>query len=279
MASQTGTSTIYADRETSRLPQTQPAAVRFDDRLDDYSLDRQDAPKPAMDSDILYGTTGSLTFSLTKPFPGEPIPIRRWEQRYGGHTSDRHKWIYIERQAAQKLAFALQSLRFHKERYLLDFKDHSGVGMSVFTAAAGALPNFLFRLHEGLAWLSPSQADKRKLSLAMGPLSDLKKTAPGARVYKAAQRLDEVLGELGNQGDQIFVDQIIGILAITNSEFRDLVYESLRKLSAYRFWGHETFLRGLAGDASRTGQEPRNAEHARPLLDVVLDLDDVVYMT
>ncbi|KAK8096272.1 uncharacterized protein PG998_002887 [Apiospora kogelbergensis] len=157
--------------------------------------------------------------------------------RINGKSSDGYpyagmekKYIYIERLAAQKLGLAVLSHRWNKERHLLGMDDRNNVGMMLFVAAADELPNFLLRLHEGLEWLTLSQNDKRKLSYVVKSLSDLSDVSPGTRVYKAARKLDEILSELGNQGQQRFVGQIIGILAITNTEFRDLVYGSLRGL-------------------------------------------------
>lgn len=138
--------------------------------------------------------------------------------------------IYIERISAQRLAFGLLSLRWHTERYLLPSISQSGAGGELFEAAARSLYKFFFRLSTGLEWLSLSQANKQKLSSALASIRARRDAGTGARLYTAARELDAVLGELGSGREHTFVDQIVAVLAITNSEFRSLVYDSLRNL-------------------------------------------------
>ena len=47
-----------------------------------------------------------------------------------------------------------------------------------------------------------------------------------ASMYK----LDQVLGQLGQRDDKLIIDRMVGILMLTNEEFQELLYQSLRHL-------------------------------------------------
>ncbi|KAK7999300.1 hypothetical protein PG990_011900 [Apiospora arundinis] len=236
--------------------------------------------------------------------------------------SDGPNPIYVERIAAQKLAYALQNLRWHTNRYLLDMNDGRGVGLSLFIYAAIDLPQFMHRLNGGLVWLGLTQSEKKKLSLALSSFSDLHPSASALQIYRAAQALDTVLEDLGSGEERMFIDQIIGTLAITNSEFRDQVYDSLWRLHEtassmsvelempsatlkvpmafglmqhfYVDWqemfpdqvrNQETLsvsYKVVVLAATRSLVRCAMLQHcpdSRPLLDAVLGIEDVVYMT
>ncbi|KAK8097540.1 hypothetical protein PG984_016679 [Apiospora sp. TS-2023a] len=304
--------TIALDNDVQRVGR----ALLGPDLVDTYTLMPVSSERAAS---VLQECAGRLRVPATSNW----IRVARQyhDPPVGSYPTDGYGDIYIERSAAQKLAFALLNLRWHDERYLVDLNDNEGVGNSLFESALGVLPRFLFRLDAGLEWLGPSQTDKRKLSSVLKPLSELQDAPPGARMYKAAQSLDEVLGELGNHGDLAFIDQVIGILAITNVEFRDLVYESLKNLRetaastielempsatlkvpmAFGIMQHfyvdwQEMFPGqarspetlnvsytvvvLAAVRSLTKCAMlRSCPDSRPLLDAVLGMDDVVYMT
>ncbi|KAK7968614.1 hypothetical protein PG996_002960 [Apiospora saccharicola] len=238
-----------------------------------------DVTVPAPDVVYLYGATGFLSLALTRPPQAGPL--------------------------LQLATFGL----------------NAGVGLLLFAAAADDLPQYLFRLDAGLEWLGPNEQDKQKLSTALRALSNLNEETSGERMYRAAQKLDESLGEMGNQDDLVFIDHIIGILAITNVEFRDLVYESLRNPRETASLSVELEIpsatlkvpiafgvvqhfyvdwQEMALEQSRNRQTLqmsysvivlaatrslvrcimlRNCPDSRPLLDAVLDMDDVVYTT
>lgn len=160
--------------------------------------------------------------------PADSGWVRIAKEDENGYNT-RHKF-YLERISAQRLTYGLLSLRWHPSRYLLPSISQSGPGSELFETAAQPFFNFVLRLSTGLKRIHLGQANKQKLSSALATVQARRDAGPGTRLYAAARELDAVLGELGSGGDQTFIDQIIAILTITNSEFRNLVYVSLRNL-------------------------------------------------
>ncbi len=53
---------------------------------------------------------------------------------------------------------------------------------------------------------------------------------PDRKMATLCYKLDQVLDELGQKGERQIIDRMIGILIITNEEFRSLFYQSLRNV-------------------------------------------------
>lgn len=140
--------------------------------------------------------------------------------------------VYVERVAAQRLAQRLLTLPWQSTGYLVDHQEYSGSSsMAIFETAAQTLPNFINHLTTAVEKLIPNtQQQKGSLISALRSCDAFVSQAGGTRSYKAACTLQAILADLGNHGERAYVDTIVGILAITNSEFRDLMYDSLRSL-------------------------------------------------
>jgi hypothetical protein len=138
---------------------------------------------------------------------------------------------YIRRTDAQQLALALLSFPWHPEGYLVGGNRRS-VGMSLLTLPAKRLRPMMTRVRMGIDLLSLNQRDKQNLRAALDLLMRLhdRKVLQSRHGVGAMYRLDKVLSELCGQDNQIIVERVIGILAITNNEFSELVQQSLRNI-------------------------------------------------
>ena len=191
------------------------------------SLESMDDPatKRAID-----GFLGSSYVPADEPW------VRVHYQAGNGHENNPEPLRCISRLDAQKLAFAILSLPWHSQSYLIGGNKES-VFMQLLQPAARRLQPSLFRTRVNMKFLSLGEQDKQKLSRALEPaLSRLASDRESASLtpkpskLEALYKLDSVLSELGNDKDKRIIDHVVGILMVTNVEFQELLHGSIRNL-------------------------------------------------
>ena len=141
---------------------------------------------------------------------------------------------YISRSDTQKMAFSMLNLPWHPESYTITGAQQS-LFMQLPLPVTKRLYPISYRLRDSIKLLSPGELDRRTLLEALQrALSRLDREAvppaPKRSLLEALYRLDLVLSGLGNENDRRIVDQVAGILMITNLEFQELLHTSIRNL-------------------------------------------------
>ena len=165
-------------------------------------------------------------------------------RKYDGMTyiPAEHEWVclqedsrnprlYINRADAQVMAHSLLDIPWHPESYLLGAPFYA-IGTRLLTFSASRLVLIASRVSEGIDKLGLGDSEESRLREALEPaIRRLDKQAPPDRTTTAlCYRLDLILNELGQRGERRIIDTMIGILMITNQEYQELFYQSLRHL-------------------------------------------------
>jgi hypothetical protein len=195
-------------------------------------------PFTGMDSEELYilqpqnDRTASREVEAVKGFTYVPAEAPWIRLDYVGMGSD-YSETYIARSDAQKLAHALLLMPWHPEGYLIG-GNRSGVGMQLLTRLSERLLPIMGRVKDNMSFLSLGDQEKRSLLAVLDPaLRRLDKSTSLVESRSASgimYKLDQVLERLGSGEQNKMTDLIIGILMITNYEFQELVYQSIRHL-------------------------------------------------
>ncbi|KAL2209806.1 hypothetical protein CC79DRAFT_462056 [Sarocladium strictum] len=236
-----------AERRSGREPDTRPYIITASPdrgpnvyRIGIVELDRDmqrlATPFLAGDDTTYFGwrrIRGEEAANITAPLKGRTnVPSSSdWVRVEHNIDADEPAMeSYIERIAAQRLSLGVLKMAWHPAGYLLGQWGRRGPGMAIFEAAAQRLPYFAYHLSNSLERLIP---DKQRNSKLLGILkihAALPLKSKEARLYNAAYKLELALADLGNRGERAYIDDLVGILAITNIEFRELVYDSLRSV-------------------------------------------------
>ena len=146
-------------------------------------------------------------------------------------SMDIARQAYIARADAQQMAHSLLELKWHPESYMLGTFARS-IGMNLLTSAASRFVRIAQRVREGISKIGIGAREQTRLGNALEPAMRKIEKGVGADRTTAAifYKLDRILEELGQHGDRLIIDRMIGILMITNEEFKELFYQSLRHL-------------------------------------------------
>ncbi|RYP47724.1 hypothetical protein DL768_006260 [Monosporascus sp. mg162] len=154
-----------------------------------------------------------------------------WIRIHSGGYDERD--AYLPRTDAQQLALALLKLKWHPEGYLIGGERRSP-GMTLLTSPSTRLVSLMSRVLDKARLLSLSQEDHQKLSKALSvALRRIEKNqdAFNRHAFNSMYQLDEALEDLGSGPNHLVTDRVIGILSLTNDEFLELVYQSIRNLT------------------------------------------------
>lgn len=137
--------------------------------------------------------------------------------------------IYLPRTDAQRMVYALLSMPWHPENYLIGSSGF-GAAEELLVAVSWRLVPIMSRIRENSNFLSLGEQERNRLNEALEPaFRRLDKDPSASRAMSTTLcKLDNVLAQLGSQ--EKVVDHIIGILTVTNVEFQELVYQSMRHL-------------------------------------------------
>ncbi len=146
-------------------------------------------------------------------------------------SKDVARQAYIARADAQEMAHSLLDLKWHPESYMLGTFARS-IGMHLLTSAASRFDRVTQRVREGISKIGIGAREQTRLQSALEPaMRKIEKgTGPDRTTAAIFYKLDRILEELGQHGDRLIIDRMIGILMITNEEFQELFYQSLRHL-------------------------------------------------
>lgn len=151
-----------------------------------------------------------------------------WIRLFSMNTA---RQAYIARADAQEMAHSLLDLKWHPESYMLGTLARS-IGMHLLTSAASRFGRIAQRVREGISKIGIGAREQTRLGDALEPaMRKIEKgTGPDRTTAAIFYKLDRILEELGQHGDRLIIDRMIGILMITNEEFQELFYQSLRHL-------------------------------------------------
>lgn len=147
-------------------------------------------------------------------------------------STDIARQAYIARADAQEMAHSLLDLKWHPESYMLGTFARS-IGMHLLTRTASRFGRIAHRVRAGISKIGIGAREQTRLWGALEPaLRKIEKgVGPPDRTTAAIfYKLDRILEELGQHGDRLIIDRMVGILMITNEEFQELFYQSLRHL-------------------------------------------------
>ncbi|CAN9172437.1 unnamed protein product [Alternaria alternata] len=103
--------------------------------------------------------------------------------------------------------------------------------MHLLCAISGRTRPFLIRLREGVSALDLSSKDEQTFLESSEPVVKRAASSPTRRsLLEPLFVFDEVVKKL--QHERIEVQQMVGVLMLTNEEFTDLVYQSARHMTA-----------------------------------------------
>ena len=139
---------------------------------------------------------------------------------------------YIAREDAHEIAHSLLIMEWHPESYLL-WPSTVSIGMRLLTSAASRFQAIATRILDGIDkfGLGAHEQSTIRAVLVAAERRIEKRTGPDRTTASIFYKLDHVLEEFCQKGDRRGLARMIGILMITNDEFRDLFYQSLRHLS------------------------------------------------
>jgi hypothetical protein len=135
---------------------------------------------------------------------------------------------FLQRADAQLLAKVLLELDLHAQGYLVGGNKKSRCRQTLCNAAE-SLPQLLGRLIQHIELLGLQKEDERTLLTALEKMMTLTLRVEYSRAMSAAIfELDQALHNLAHPNPK--VDIIIGVLMITNAEFRSMIAQSARHL-------------------------------------------------
>lgn len=141
---------------------------------------------------------------------------------------------FIRRVDAQRIALSLLNIPWHPEGYLIPgvADEHSRAKVThLLCSISERTRPFLIRLQEGVAALDLSSRDAQTFLKFSEPVVKRAASSPTRRsLLEALFLFDNVVEKL--QHERIEVQQMVGILMLTNEEFTDLVYQSARHMTA-----------------------------------------------
>ena len=142
-----------------------------------------------------------------------------------------HIRLYINRADAQSMAHSLLHIQWHPESYLLGAPLRA-IGMRLLAFSASRLVHIASRVIVGLDKLGLGNSEERKLREALEPVLRKieKQGVPDRTTAALCYKLDYILDNLGQREERRIIDSMIGILMITNQEYQELFYQSLRHL-------------------------------------------------
>jgi hypothetical protein len=147
--------------------------------------------------------------------------------------SDSSTEYYIRRVDAQRIALSLLNIPWHPEGYLLPgvAKKHSRAKvMQRLGSISGRTRPFLIRLRQGISALNLSSKDEQSFLKSSELVVKRAASSPTRRsLLEPLFLFDEIVKDL--QHERVEVQQMVGILMLTNEEFADLVYQSARHMT------------------------------------------------
>ncbi|KPI37738.1 uncharacterized protein AB675_210 [Cyphellophora attinorum] len=147
-------------------------------------------------------------------------PLENWIRARGIDRGE----VYVRRSDAQKLARALLMLDWHPQGYVLaGARDDQQMATALLTMAAPSAPPFMLRVREAAADFGWAASERSGFVKAIGEV--LKRPESS----KALFELDNLLLRL--QHENTLVNQMVGVLTITNQEFHSLLYRSTHHLA------------------------------------------------
>ena len=142
----------------------------------------------------------------------------------------RQEETFIARADAQEMAHSLLQILWHPESYLLGFSRRA-IGMRLLTSSASRFRRNAERICVGIDKIGLGNSEQTRLLGALRPaILKAEKATVDRSCTASMYRLDQVLGELGQRDDKLIINQMVGILMLTNEEFQELLYQSLRHL-------------------------------------------------
>ena len=150
--------------------------------------------------------------------------------RYGESSIE----YFIRRQDAQQAAFSLLDLKWHPEGYLIPGVSRNrkrAKVMEMLCSISERARPFLIRLRDGVSSLDLTSADQQSfLDRAEQVIKKATSAATRSSLSQALFSFDEFVSTL--QHERVEVQQMVGVLMLTNEEFTGLVYQSARHMSA-----------------------------------------------
>ena len=141
-----------------------------------------------------------------------------------------HEEAFIARADAQEMAYSLLQILWHPESYLLGSSRHA-IGMRLLTNTASRFRRVAERISKGIHSVGLGNAERTRLQEVLEPaIRKAEKDTVDRTSATAVYKLDQVLDELGQRDDKLIIDRMVGVLMLTNEEFQELFYQSLRHL-------------------------------------------------
>ena len=138
--------------------------------------------------------------------------------------------VYIARADGQEMAHSLLLISWHPESYLLGSSRHA-IGKRLLTNSASQFPRAAERISKGIHSVGLGNAEQSRLLEVLEPaIRKAQKDTVDRTTTASMYKLDQVLGELGQRDDKSIIDRMVGMLMLTNKEFQELLYQSLRYL-------------------------------------------------
>ena len=138
--------------------------------------------------------------------------------------------VFVARADAQEMAHSLLHILWHPESYLLGSSRHA-IGMRLLTNSASRFLGVAERISKGIHSVGLGNADRTMLQEVLEPTIRKAERDTVARTNTASfYKLDQVLGQIGQRDDKLIIDRMVGILMLTNEEFQELLFQSLRHL-------------------------------------------------
>ena len=157
-------------------------------------------------------------------------PAAEWVRVFKSHSlkDEDVQTFFIWRAHAQEMACGLLSLSWHPENYLIG-GDSNGVSMHLLLSAKVQFPYLLTRIKENVSKLNMTEAQKRDLAEKLARAD--RHVRNGAETfsrssYRTLYELDTSLLRIAHKTKE--VNDMVGVLMITNEEFASLVRQSAR---------------------------------------------------
>ena len=146
-------------------------------------------------------------------------------------SKEQHEDVaFIARADAQEMAHSLLQMLWHPESYLLASSSYA-LGMQLLTDSASRFTRVAERINQGIRSVGLGNAERTRLPEVLeSAIRKAEKYTFDRTSAASLYKLDQVLGELGQRDDKLIIDRMVGILMLTNEEFRELFYQSLRHL-------------------------------------------------